>query len=49
VKHNPDPEPTVEITVREAGEWIEIVVDDDDPGISEMEREAVNTGSYCRL
>jgi PAS domain S-box-containing protein len=49
VKHNSKTAPKVEITVREAGEWIEIVVVDDGPGISEMERTTVNTGSETAL
>ena len=49
VKHNPDTDPSVDITARTDGEWIQITVADDGPGINEMEAEAINTGNETAL
>jgi len=48
-KHNPGATPAVDVTVRDDGEWIEIVVADDGPGIREMEQRVVTTGSETVL
>ncbi|WP_436902812.1 PAS domain S-box protein [Halovenus halobia] len=49
VKHNPSPSPTVEITTTREAEWLEITVRDDGPGIDDMERAAINTGTETGL
>jgi len=43
VRHNPDPEPTVQLTARaaDADSWAEIAVEDDGPMIPEIERAVV--------
>ena len=49
VKHDPGPSPPVGVAVRDDGEWIEIVVSDDGPGIDEIERAVVTTGDETAL
>jgi PAS domain S-box-containing protein len=49
VKHNPAPNPRVDATVRDDGEWIEITVVDDGPGIDELERRVVTAGDETAL
>ena len=49
VKHNPDPEPTVEVTVRDDGEWIETTVADDGPGVDGIERRMITAGDETAL
>ena len=49
LEHDPDPETTVEITARDAGEWVEIEVRDDGPGIPPMEARVVETGEETDL
>ncbi|WP_324760314.1 PAS domain S-box protein [Haloarcula montana] len=49
LEHDPKPETTVEITARDAGEWVEIEVRDDGPGIPPMEARVVETGEETEL
>ncbi|WP_394338989.1 sensor histidine kinase [Halorubrum sp. CSM-61] len=45
VKHNDSPSPTVRIRVeRRDGEWIEIEIEDDGPGIPEHETHVLERG-----
>ncbi|GGM60013.1 PAS domain S-box-containing protein [Halarchaeum rubridurum] len=41
--------PSVSVTVEDAGEWLELVVADDGPGIDEMEAEVIATGRETAL
>jgi PAS domain S-box-containing protein len=49
LKHNPEPEPTVEITAVDDDEWIEITVADDGPGVDKMETSVIATGEETAL
>jgi signal transduction histidine kinase len=49
VKHNPGSDPRVEATVREDGEWIDVSITDDGPGIDELERRVVTAGDETAL
>ncbi|MFC6974849.1 PAS domain S-box protein [Halomicroarcula sp. GCM10025709] len=49
LEHDPNPETTVEITARDQGEWVEIEVRDDGPGIPSMEARVVETGEETKL
>lgn len=49
VKHNPADEQTVHVSVTADDESIEVVVEDDGPGISEMEAEVVSSGRETAL
>ena len=45
VKHNDSAEPTVEIRVRSrSGNWVDIAIEDDGPGIPDQELEVLSTG-----
>ena len=45
VKHNDSAEPTVEIRVRNrSGNWVDIAIEDDGPGIPDQELEVLSTG-----
>jgi PAS domain S-box-containing protein len=43
------PEPTVEVAAHDDGEWIELTVTDDGPGIDEMERQVISAGGETAL
>lgn len=47
--HNPDDEPRVELDASDDGEWVELVVRDDGPGIDEMEAAAIDAGTETAL
>jgi PAS domain S-box-containing protein len=49
LEHDPGPDTTVEIAARDDGEWIEIAVADDGPGIPAMEARVVETGEETDL
>ena len=45
VKHNDSTEPTVKIRVRSrSGNWVDIAIEDDGPGIPDQELEVLSTG-----
>ncbi|WP_237560372.1 sensor histidine kinase [Halolamina rubra] len=49
VKHNTGANPQVTVSARDDGEWIEIAVIDDGPGIDEMEQRTVTAGDETAL
>ncbi|RLM57362.1 PAS domain S-box protein [Halobellus sp. Atlit-31R] len=49
VKHADSPAPQVAIDVADAGEWIELTVVDDGPGIDEMEAAVISSGNETAL
>ena len=49
LKHNPGPNPHLDITVRDEGQWVETTVADDGPGIDEVEGRVVMAGEETAL
>ena len=45
LKHNPSSEPWVAVSASDDGEWIELTVEDDGPGIDAMETAAIANGT----
>jgi PAS domain S-box-containing protein len=49
IKHDPSPTPRVAIDVADDGDWIELTVRDDGPGIDEMEAGVIASGNETAL
>jgi signal transduction histidine kinase len=49
LKHNPESDRRLNITVRDDNEWVEIAVTDNGPGINETETKVVTAGTETAL
>jgi PAS domain S-box-containing protein len=49
VEHDPDAETRVELEATDDGEWVELTVSDDGPGIDDMEAAAIDAGEETSL
>ncbi|GGL25128.1 hypothetical protein GCM10009037_05850 [Halarchaeum grantii] len=49
LKHDPSDDPQVSVSVFDAGDWVELVVSDEGPGIDSVEAEVVATGEETAL
>lgn len=49
LKHDPSDDPRVSVSVFDAGDWVEVVVSDDGPGIDPVEAEVIATGEETAL
>ncbi|QLC32809.1 PAS domain S-box protein [Halarchaeum sp. CBA1220] len=49
LKHDPSDAPQVSVSVFDAGDWVELVVSDDGPGIDSVEAEVIATGEETAL